>query len=322
MAKINNKKFLVGELFAGIGGIGLGFKKAGFQIIWANEIDKAACHTYSKNFSHLIINDDMKNISPEQLPKIDILTGGFPCQAFSIAGYRKGFNDDRGNLFFDILRFIKILQPRIVFLENVKNLKAHDNGNTFKIIQHELEQAGYMIKAKVLNTAEYSQVPQNRERIYIVCFKNKSDYEYFEFPEKVNKTRSIRDFIEKSVPDKFYYNKTKYYPIMKNEITNPLTIYQWRRHYVRENKSNLCPTLTANMGMGGHNVPLVLDSKDIRKLTPRECARFQGYPDNYILPDDLPMSALYKQIGNSVSVPIIEALAKNIMAALKTTDGE
>lgn len=315
------KKYRLGELFAGIGGIGLGFKEAGFELVWANEIDKKACLTYSENFSHLLINEDMTKVDPSILPKIDILTGGFPCQAFSIAGYRKGFNDDRGNLFFDILRYIEALEPRVVFLENVKNLTAHDNGRTFNIIQQELTKAGYYIRSNVLNTANYSNVPQNRERIYIVCFKEKELAEKFKFPKPVKNTKNIRSFLEKNVSEEFSYKNSKYYRQLKAEMTNPNTIYQWRRIYVRENKNNLCPTLTANMGTGGHNVPLIIDEKeDIRKLTPRECARFQGFPDSYKFPQTLPKSALYKQIGNSVSVPVVNAIAKNIMQVLKDTD--
>ncbi len=312
--------YKIGELFAGIGGIGLGFKKAGFSLVWANEIDAKACHTYRKNFKHLVINEDMTKVDPTTLEKVDILTGGFPCQAFSIAGYRKGFKDDRGNLFFDILRYIQLINPRVVFLENVKNLSSHDHGNTFKIIQEKLKEAGYHIKSQVMNTSHYSEVPQNRERIYIVCFKNKKDFDKFEFPSKTNDVRPVTDFLEKKVDDIFYYTDTKMYPELKKEITDHNKIYQWRRHYVRENKSFLCPTLTANMGTGGHNVPLVLDEKDVRKLTPRECIRFQGFPDDFILPTDLPNSALYKQIGNSVSVPVIYAIAKNIKKALDQND--
>lgn len=315
------KKYCVGELFAGIGGIGLGFQDAGFELLWANEIDEKACVTYSKNFNHMLINKDMTEVDPTQLPKIDILTGGFPCQAFSIAGYRKGFKDDRGNLFFDILRYIEVLQPKVVFLENVKNLTAHDNGRTFNVIQTELTKAGYYIKSNVLNTANYSDVPQNRERIYIVCFKSKELAEKFKFPKPVTSTRSIRSLLEQGVSDEYSYRNSKYYTQLKSEMKNPDTIYQWRRIYVRENKNNLCPTLTANMGTGGHNVPLIIDERnDIRKLTPRECARFQGFPDNYKLPDDLPKSALYKQIGNSVSVPVVRAIAKNIMKVLEDTE--
>lgn len=308
--------YTVGELFAGIGGIGLGFKSAGFSLTWANEVDAKACYTYSKNFDHLIINEDMTKLDPDKLKKVDILTGGFPCQAFSIAGYRKGFKDDRGNLFFDILRYINSIKPRVVFLENVKNLATHDHGNTFKLIQEKLTEAEYHIKWQVMNTSHYSEIPQNRERIYIVCFKDKRDFDQFEFPQKIKKPKSVSTFLENIVDDVFYYTNSKMYSTLKKEITDQSKIYQWRRHYVRENKSFLCPTLTANMGTGGHNVPLIIDDKDIRKLTPRECLRFQGFPEEYILPDDLPNSVLYKQIGNSVSVPVIYAIAKNIKKAL------
>lgn len=312
------KKYRVGELFAGIGGIGLAFQKAGFELIWANEIDEKACITYATNFSHTLINKDMKEVDPKDLPNVDILTGGFPCQAFSIAGYRKGFKDDRGNLFFDILRYIYALKPKVVFLENVKNLTSHDKGRTFSIIQKELTKAGYYIKSNVLNTAKYSDVPQNRERIYIVCFRDKEIAEKFKFPKPVNKTKEIRSLLEKNVSSEYSYNNSKYFDKLKATMTNPNTIYQWRRIYVRENKNNLCPTLTANMGTGGHNVPLIVENNNnIRKLTPRECARFQGFPDSYKLPDNLPKSSLYKQIGNSVSVPVVNAIAKNIVKALE-----
>lgn len=315
------KKYRVGELFAGIGGIGLGFQQAGFTLEWANEIDKKACVTYSSNFTHLLINEDMIKVDPTILPVIDILTAGFPCQAFSIAGYRKGFNDDRGKLFFDILRYIEILKPKILFLENVKNLKSHGNGETFKIIQKELKEKGYYIKHKVLNTAHYSNIPQNRERLYIIGFNDKNIANRFEFPEPLNNTKNIRDFLETNVDDKFYYTNTKYYSHLKEQMKNINTTYQWRRTHVRQNKSNLCPTLTANMGSGGHNVPLIIDeNNDIRKLTPRECARFQGFPDSYILPETLPISALYKQLGNSVSVPVVSEIAKNILKALEDTE--
>lgn len=306
----------VGELFAGIGGIGLAFKQAGFDIGWANEIDKKAYITYGKNFNNYAVNEDMKKVNPVKMGQVDVLAGGFPCQSFSIAGYMKGFEDDRGNLFFDILRFVDILRPSIIFLENVKNLMSHDCGRTFKIIQGELSNAGYYIKHQVLNTAEYSDIPQHRERLYIVCFRHKKHYEKFRFPKPIKKTKSIRSLLESNVPEEFSYKNSRYYPRLKETMINPNTLYQWRRTYVRENKKGLCPTLTANMGTGGHNVPLVLDGDDIRKLTPRECARLQGFPDDFVLPDDLSNSELYKQIGNSVSVPVVQAIAKNIKKVL------
>lgn len=307
----------VGELFAGIGGIGLAFKQAGFDIGWANELDKKAYLTYSKNFNNYAVNEDMRKVNPIDLRSVDVLAGGFPCQSFSIAGYQKGFNDERGNLFFDILNFVDVLRPQVIFLENVKNLLSHDCGRTFKIIQGELSNAGYYIKHKVINTAEYSDIPQNRERLYIVCFGYKEHYLKFKFPKPVKKTKSIRSLLDSNVSEEFSYKNSRYYDKLKDAIKNPNTLYQWRRTYVRENKKRLCPTLTANMGTGGHNVPLVLDGNDIRKLTPRECARFQGFPDSFVLPKELPNSELYKQIGNSVSVPVVKAIAKNILAVFE-----
>jgi DNA (cytosine-5)-methyltransferase 1 len=307
----------VGSLFAGVGGIDLGFIKAGFNISWANEIDKDSCLTYKSNFGDKIICKDITKLTKKDINDIDILTGGFPCQAFSVAGYRKGFQDERGAIFFELMRLVKELKPKILFLENVKNLKTHNNGKTFHLILKSIEKEGYFIKYQIINTCEFSDLPQNRERLYIVCFKNKKTYNNFKFPKKKKNTQSITDILEKNIEEKFYYTKSRYYSILKKEIIKKDTCYQWRRHYVRENKSNLCPTLTANMGTGGHNVPLVLDSKDIRKLTPRECARLQGFPDTFIFPETMAISKAYKQIGNSVSVPIITKIAKNIMLALK-----
>ena len=168
------KDIKVASLFAGIGGICYGFKQAGAKIVWANEIDRDACKTYRYNFGDsYLVEGDIKNIGPNDIPDIDILNGGFPCQAFSIAGYQKGFNDERGNLFFEIVRIIKVKKPRAILLENVKNLETHDNGNTFKVIKNELEKLGYHVHHKVLNTMDYGNVPQNRERIYIVGFLSK-----------------------------------------------------------------------------------------------------------------------------------------------------
>ena len=311
------KKYKVGSLFAGIGGIDLGFQNAGFEIKWANEIDKRACETYSNNFKHKIICEDIKNLNSKDLSKVDILTAGFPCQPFSIAGYRKGLDDERGGvIFFELMRIVEDIKPRVLFLENVKNLKSHDEGKTFNFIIKAIEKLGYKIKYSILNACEYSGIPQNRERIYIVCFKNEKDFDNFNFPKKESKKLSIQDFLDQKISKEFYYNKSKLYPLLKKEITKKNTCYQWRRKYVRENKSNLCPTLTANMGTGGHNVPLILDDKDIRKLTPRECARLQGFPDNFIFPSNMANSSIYKQIGNSVSVPVINKIAKNILISL------
>jgi len=307
------------DLFAGVGGIRIGFENAGFKTVFANDFEPQCKETYDLNFkdSKLVV-EDIRKIGIDDLPEFDFLLGGFPCQAFSIAGYRQGFNDEkgRGNLFFDIARIIDVRKPEGFLLENVKNLMSHDGGKTFKIIEETLKNLGYHIKPKVLNSMEYGNIPQNRERIYIVGFKNKDYADKFSFPNPVKLSKKINDLLEKSVPEKYYYNGKPLYEKLKGFVKEDGKVYQWRRQYVRENKSGVCPTLTANMGMGGHNVPIIKDKKGIRKLTPLECARVQGFPENYKLPQ-IADSALYKQLGNSVSVPVIEAVARRMMMAME-----
>ena len=312
--------YKVAGFFSGVGGIELGFKNAGFDVVWANEYDKRASETYRENFDHEFIEKDIHELESKDIPEVDVITAGFPCQAFSIAGYRKGFEDERGNLFFEVIRLIRDKKPRVLFFENVKNLVSHDRGNTYKVILETLEAHGYYVKDKVLNGANYGNVPQNRERIYIVAFLHKEDYEKFSFPKPVKLTTQLSDVIDfdAKVEEEYFYtkDKNKFYDQLEEHITSQETVYQWRRKYVRENKSGLCPTLTANMGTGGHNVPLIKSDHGIRKLTPRECFNLQGYPKTYILPD-LANSHLYKQAGNSVVVSVIEEIAKEILKALK-----
>ena len=306
------------DLFAGVGGIRLGFENAGFKTVFANDFEHKCKDTYDLNFkdSKLVV-EDIRKIEIEDLPKFDFLLGGFPCQAFSIAGYRKGFDDpkNRGNLFFDIAKILKARNPEGFMLENVKNLKSHDGGNTFKVIEETLRDLGYHVKSKVLNTMDYGNVPQNRERIYIVGFKNKNYSDKFEFPSPIKLTVKITDLLEKDVAEKYYYNGKSLFDRLKKDVNQEGVVYQWRRQYVRENKSGVCPTLTANMGTGGHNVPIIKDKKGIRKLTPLECFRIQGFPKDYTLPN-ISDSALYKQAGNSVSVPVVEAVAKQMMKVM------
>ncbi|MFH1561220.1 MAG: transcriptional repressor LexA [Patescibacteria group bacterium] len=311
-------KFRTIDLFAGIGGIRIGFEKAGFTTVFSNDFEPMCKTTYDLNFkdSKLIV-EDIRKIGINDLPEFDFLLGGFPCQAFSIAGYRQGFNDKkgRGNLFFYIANIIEAKQPKGFLLENVKNLGSHDNGNTFKVIRGMLTDLGYHLKVKVLNTMEYGNLPQNRERLYIVGFKNKDHLNKFHFPKPVKLTTKITDLLEENVLEKYYYNNKPLYEKIKSSITEEGKVYQWRRRYVRENKKGVCPTLTANMGTGGHNVPIIKDKKGIRKLTPLECARLQGFPKNYRLPN-ISDSALYKQVGNSVSIPVVEAIAKRMKKAV------
>lgn len=284
---MQHKKYKMISFFAGVGGIDLGFEQTGkFETVYANEFDKNAGKTFSANFSpNLLDNRDIRTVDPNQGSlkdtEPDVLLAGFPCQAFSVAGYRKGFEDERGDLFFETLRIIKNKKPEVVFLENVKNLVTHDRGNTFKVIREFLAHEGYNIKWQVLNAKDYGNIPQNRERIYIVGFKNKVAYENFTFPQPIERKTQLRDIIDFSstVEDRYYYDEeTPFYSELQEAINSQETVYQWRRQYVRENKSGVVPTLTANMGMGGHNVPIILtDSGKFRKLTPRETFNAQGY---------------------------------------------
>ena len=307
------------DLFSGIGGIKIGFENAGFTCVFSNDCDQKAKITFDLNFigSPMTLGD-IQEIPATDIPDHDILCAGFPCQPFSIAGHRQGFTDikGRGNLFFDIIRILKHKKPKSFLLENVKNLHNHANGNTIAIIYKELEKLGYKVTSKILNSMEYGNLPQNRERIYIVGFLDSNHFYNFEFPDKIPLTTTINDCLQKTTIDnKYYYNDSPLYEKLKDCITNRNTIYQWRRQYVRENKKEVCPTLTANMGTGGHNVPLILSDQGIRKLTPRECANFQGFPKSYKL-SDISDSHLYKQLGNSVSVSVIERIAININLAL------
>lgn len=316
------------SFFAGVGGIEKGFELAGIKTIYANEIDKEPTKTYSANYKINVDCRDINNVKESEVPNFDILLAGFPCQAFSIAGYQQGFNDEKGRgvLFFQLIRIIKVKKPKIVFLENVKNLVAHDRGKTFRIIIEALESEGYFVKYQVMNTMEYGNIPHNRERIYIVAFNNKNLYKEFDFPKPIELTTKLRDFIdfENKVEDKYYYTKENFshYVELEKNMQKTDTVYQWRRIYVRENQSRVCPTLTANMGTGGHNVPLILTKFGIRKLTPRECFNLQGFPNDFVLPKNVANANLYKQAGNSVSVTVIKRIADKIIEAIENEKKE
>lgn len=328
-------KYNIAAFFSGVGGIELGFEQTNkFRVVYANEFDKYARETYSLNYPdtkldardiHIVPDDEV--VDQDGNDNIDIVVGGFPCQAFSIAGYRKGFEDDRGDLFFELLRIIEAKKPKAIFVENVKNMVSHDHGNTFKVIREALTENNYFIKWKVLNGKDYGNIPQNRERIYIVGFDNKETYDLFEFPEEIELTTSLRDIIDfGDKKDELYYyreGKQRFFDELKLTMTSQDTVYQWRRQYVRENKNGVVPTLTANMGTGGHNVPLILtDSGEIRKLTPKETFNVQGYPKSFKIPENVSNGQLYKQAGNSVVVPVIKRIATNISKALDESNGK
>lgn len=325
------EKLRCASFFAGVGGIDLGFEEAkSFETIYANEIDSYPVRTFELNFSHIKVdNRDIHDVQVDEIPDFDVMLAGFPCQAFSIAGLRKGFDDEkgRGDLFFELTRILKVKKPRIAFFENVKNLVGHDNGNTFRVICEKLDELGYKYTYQVLNAMNYGNIAQNRERIYIVAFRDEEDYDKYRWPLSLPLKTSVRDIIDfdKEVDDKYYYVKGKYkgaiYELleeaMKDDDPEHPAIYQWRRKYVRKNKSGVVPTLTANQGQGGHNVCLIhTDDGRIRKMTPRECFNTQGFPRNFKLPQDMSESRLYKQAGNSVCVSVIQRIAEQIKKAI------
>ncbi len=307
------------DLFAGIGGIRRAFERAGFSTAYAADLDPHCKTTYDLNFKETpLAVQDVSTIDIKALPDFNLLLAGFPCQPFSIAGKKQGFKDKgRGDLFFDLLKIIDARKPAVVFLENVKNLLQHDENRTFVIIKENLERHGYHVKFAVLNSADYGNVPQSRERIYIVGFRDQVAAEAFKFPEKKLLRKNILDILEKKIDDKYYYREGWLYDRLKKEKMRHGVVYNWRRVYLREVKSGLCSTLTANMGMGGHNVPLIRDARGMRRLTPRECATLQGFPLSFKLPKNLPDSRLYKQIGNSVTTTVIERIADSIRDALQ-----
>lgn len=306
-----DKTYNVGGLFAGIGGIELGFKQAGFDICWANEVDSFACQTYQLNHNHTLIKEDIRNLNPKKLPKINILVGGFPCQTFSTAGKRKGLEDkDKGQMFFEVLRFIKATKPEIVFLENVKGLKIHDSGKTLQIILDLLQKEKYYVKYQVLNTMEYSIIPQGRERIYIVCFKDKKKYEKFSFPKKEEKTKHFREFLEKKFDKKYIFsNQTWQKKFITNSDKSENYVYLYRYKHLR--KTTYVPTIAT------HQKELfIYDNSNFRYLTPRELLNYQGFPASFKFPKELSDQQKYKQIGNSVTVPIIKKIATQIRKVL------
>jgi DNA (cytosine-5)-methyltransferase 1 len=313
----NREKLKMIDLFAGTGAFTLAFESTNsVEVVFANDMVTQSQKIYDENFNHKLTLKDLNELCVENIPRHDILTGGFPCQPFSIAGLKEGFKDERSNVFWKILSIIDHHSPKCVILENVKNLVSHDNKKTFNIIKKELQDRGYHICHKVLNTANITGIPQHRERIYIICIKSKNVFDKFslDFP-KIEK-KHISNFLETNVPSKYYYdNSSSTWELVKSNVVKKETFYQYRRVYVRENKSSECPTLTANMGTGGHNVPIILDEKGIRKLTPRECFNLQGFPDSFKLPA-LCDSNLYKLAGNAVSVPVVNLIADRIIPLL------
>lgn len=309
----------VGSLFSGIGGIDLGFQQAGFNIVWANELDKDAATTYRHNFGNkCLVEKDICKVKAKEIPDFDILVAGFPCQPFSIMGRQKGFKDPRGTLFYEIVRVVKEKQPKIIFLENVSNLIKHDDGKTFLAIYNALAPLGYSLRYSVMDATEYGNVPQIRTRIFIVAFLDEEKCEKFKFPEKIERTVQLNDIIKRDIKhdNSYYYNENSpYYKDLKIIVTDERALYKIYDTGVSRKAHYICPTLTANMGTYPDRVPIVLDDYGIRKITPYECLALQGFPKEYRFPK-IPLPSAYKQCGNSVVVPVIKRIAESIMAVM------
>ncbi len=307
------------SLFSGIGGIDLGFIQAGFEVIWANELDKYACITYRHNFgSNALVEGDIRSVNATVIPKADILTAGFPCQSFSIMGYRRGFNDPRGNLFFEIARIADTMKPKIILLENVRNLIYHDNGKTFITIHNTLAEMGYGIKYAVLNASTHGNIPQDRKRTFVAAFKDYDIMNAFSFPDEIELSCGIDDIIDRSEKhsDIYYYgNDNKYYDTLNRKIPDKTGIYRIDDSGVANRKYIISPTLKANMGTYPDRVPIIRDDFGIRKLTPYECLALQGFPKEFVF-KGIPIEAAYKQSGNTVCVPVVKRIAERLYKVL------
>ena len=306
----------VGSLFSGIGGIDIGFQQAGFDVAWAVEKDAASCKTYRFNFPGIkLIEKDIRHIDPGCLELVDVLVAGFPCQAFSVAGKQRGFSDSRGHLFYEISKFIDAHRPRFVFLENVPNLIEHDEGRTFLIIHNVLSELDYSIRYRVLRASEYGNVPQIRDRIYVVAFREQQDCDCFYYPEKLELQENIETILkryEQKHPVYYYSTDEEFGQRVQSIVTSKSSIYRVYNNDVRIILNCMCPTLTASMGVKKNHVPLVRDYFGVRKITIQECLDFQGFPKEFKFPRTITLDDAYKQIGNSVCVPVVKRIAEKI----------
>lgn len=319
------------DLFAGIGGIRIAFEQNGVQCVKSSEIDQYACKTYKDNFGEEPLGDITK-IEPNDLPEFDIIAGGFPCQPFSLGGLRKGFEDTRGTLFFEVARLIKARKPKAFFLENVEGIVNHDGGNTLKVIEDTLKELGYNFSWKVMNACDYG-TPQNRKRWYCVGFREDlsigfqgQNYKYektYTFPEKRELSIKTKDIVKPIQSHDYDVTTT-----CRKNILSFLDDYKESKKYnknnilianeIRPSRCNfrcdgISPCLTAKMGTGGNNVPVYVDQ--MRKLTEKECLQLMGFPEWYKIRENSMHS--YKQIGNSVVVSVISELAKEMVNVLE-----
>jgi len=325
------QKFTCGALFAGIGGFCYGFEKSGFRTLWCNDMSPDAALTYKENFENSrYICGDIKQLKADQdLDPVDVLHAGFPCQSFSAAGHRLGFADPRGQLFFEIIRLLKEWgnqKPKILVLENSPHLKDGEGGSWFRTVQTEIQRSGYWFSAAntfIIDTRDNGGLPQRRKRLFMVAVSQ--DYSDFN-PISLNnlaakKIFDIKEIIKFGEVNDYYYlhDENKYFHMIKKIVDDddPFQLYQLRKYFVRVPEKGVCPTLTANMGLGGHNVPFLREGDRMRKLTEWECLALQGFPSNFKFPEGMTKSKRYQQIGNSVSPVISELISLNIINFLR-----
>ena len=300
------------SLFSGCGGVDKGFVDAGYDVVWANDFDKYAVQTYQANFGDHIVLGDINKIEITDLPAFDMLIGGFPCQPFSMMGEERGFEDARGTLFFRIAEILKYKieqneKPRVVVLENVRSLKTHNKGKTFKTILSILENdLGYKVFYDILNTADYG-IPQTRNRTYIVCFANEAAD--FSFPEKMPLNSTLQDLLETDVDDK-YFLSDKILPTILSDGTGG---YKAKSEIDLKIARPLCATMAKMHRACQDNY--VTQNGRVRRLTPRECARLQGFNDEFVIP--VSDSQAYKQFGNAVTVNVSRAVAQAVRIQLE-----
>lgn len=300
------------SLFSGIGGLDQGFINAGYEIVWANDFDKYAVETYRANYDNEIVLGDINEIELNTLPEFDVLIGGFPCQPFSMMGSELGFEDTRGTLFFRIAEIVKYKidhnqKPRVLVLENVRTLRTHDGGKTFKTIKRVLENdLGYRVFDTVLNTADFG-IPQKRNRTNIVCFANEDAQ--FTFPEPIPLTLTLQDLLEHDVDERYYLSE-KILPTILSDGTGG---YKAKSEIDLPIARPLCATMGKMHRACQDNY--VTQNGRVRKLTPRECARLQGFADDFVIP--VSNGQAYKQFGNAVTVNVAQAVAGNIRAVLE-----
>ena len=312
---MGKRKIKIVDLFAGIGGIRRGFENAfgkkNIQCVMSSEWDKFAVQTYTSNYPNETLRGDITEINEDEIPDHNILMAGFPCQPFSQAGLKKGFDDTRGTLFFDILRILRKKQPDVLFLENVKRLKSHDKGKTLKVIKSSLNEIGYTnLYIEVLKARDFG-LPQNRERIFIVGFKDKNIVFSFPIPTKVE--TSVGLVLEEEVDDKYTISDKLWAGHKRRKQKNKI-LGRGFGYGLFDKNSRYTNTISARYYKDGSEILISQKNKNPRKITPREAARLQGFPDTFKIP--VSDNQAYKQFGNSVAVNVVEAIAKEIKKSI------